>query len=70
VPRVVNGALAAVLLVFLVPIATHLGDVGTSARVLLLVIAVPFVLLALACACSALWPGSLGRLAHRSRQQP
>ena len=65
----VNAALAAVLLAFLVPIATHLGDVSTSARILLLVIAVPFVLLAIACACSALRPGSLGRLAHRAKRE-
>ena len=68
-PRVVNLALAVFLLLFLVPLATHLGDVTTSARVLLVVLAVPFALLALACAASALRPGSLGRLVRRLRHR-
>ena len=68
-PRVVNLALAAFLLLFLVPVASHLGDVTTSARVLLVVLAVPFALLALACTASAVRPGSLGRLVRRARRR-
>lgn len=69
VPRVVNVALAAVLLVFLVPVALHLGDVGTGARVMLVLVSVPFGLLVLACLASAVRPGSLGRLVRRARRE-
>jgi hypothetical protein len=68
VPRVANLALAACLLLFLVPLVTHLGDVSTSARVMLLVIAVPFVLLTVLCLMAAARPGSVGRLARRVRR--
>ena len=67
-PRVVNLALAAFFLLFLVPLFRHLDDVTTSARVLLLVLAVPFVLLTVLCLVSALRPGSLGRAARRARR--
>ncbi len=67
-PRVVNLAMAAFLLLFLVPLFAHLADVPVSARVVLLVLSVPFVLLALACLASALRPGSLGRLVRRLRR--
>ncbi len=67
-PRVVNGALAALLLTFLVPVFTHLGQVGTGARVMLVAVSVPFLLLTLACLSSAIRPGSLGRLARRTRR--
>ncbi|HUR13932.1 MAG TPA: hypothetical protein VM097_05525 [Mycobacteriales bacterium] len=67
-PRVVNIALAALLLVFLVPVFTHLGAVGTGARVMLVALSVPFVLLVVLCLASALRPGSLGRLARRARR--
>lgn len=66
-PRVVNVALAAFFLLFLVPLFRHLGDVSTSARVLLLVIAVPFALLTVLCLMSALRPGSVGRGFRRLR---
>ena len=67
VPRVVNVVMAALLLLFLVPIVLHLGDVGTGARVMLIVIGVPFALLTLACLCSAVRPGSLGVLFRHLR---
>lgn len=67
-PRVVNVALAAVLLLFLVPVGLHLGDVGTGAKVVLVVLCVPFGLLVVACLASAVRPGSLGRLARRARR--
>lgn len=66
-PRVVNVALAALLLLFLVPLFAHLGAVGTGARVMLVFLAVPLALLTLACLASAARPGSLGRLLGRVR---
>lgn len=67
-PRVVNVALAALLLLFLVPVFTHLGQVGTGTRVMLVVLCVPFGLLTVACLVSAIRPGSLGRLLRRARR--
>ena len=67
-PRVVNLALAVVLVLFLVPVFTHLGGLATSAQVMLVLVAVPFVLLTAACLASAARPGSLGRLARRARR--
>jgi hypothetical protein len=69
VPRVVNVALAALLLLFLVPVATHLGRVGTGARVMLVALCVPFALLVVLCLASAVRPGSLGRAARRARSR-
>ena len=68
-PRVVNLALAALLLTVLVPVATHLGRVGTVVRVVLLVVCTPFALLVVLCLASALRPGSLGRLVRRVRSR-
>ena len=67
-PRVVNLALAAFFLMFLVPLATHLGGLATTAQVLLVVLAVPFALLTLLCLMSAARPGSVGRLTRRARR--
>ena len=67
VPRVLNLSLAAFFLVFLVPIATHLSGLATSAQVLLVLLALPFLLLTVLCLCSAARPGSLGRALRRSR---
>lgn len=67
VPRVVNLALAAFFLLFLVPMATHLQGLATLAQVLLVVVAVPFALLTVLCLMSAARPGSVGRLARRAR---
>lgn len=58
------------MLLFLVPLFGHLGDVGTAARVVLVLVAVPFVLLTVACLMSAARPGSLGRLVRRARRTP
>lgn len=68
-PRVANLAMAAFLLAFLVPVATHLGDVPTSARVMLLVVAVPFGLLTVLCLMAGLRPGSVGRAFRRLRRR-
>ena len=67
VPRAVNTALAAFLLLFLVPLFRHFGSRSGSVQVVLGFLAVPFVLLTLACLASAVRPGSLGRLARRAR---
>ncbi|MDP9183109.1 MAG: hypothetical protein M3P04_10090 [Actinomycetota bacterium] len=64
----VNLALAVLLLLFLVPLFTHLGGLGTGARVMLVFLSVPFALLAVACVASAVRPGSLGRLARKRRK--
>jgi hypothetical protein len=69
VPRVVNLALAGFLLLFLVPLLTHLGGRATSVQVMLGLLGVPFLLLALACLCSAVRPGSLGRIARKARSR-
>ena len=68
VPRVVNLALAAFFLAFLIPLAQHLSGRSTVAQVLLLLIAVPFGLLTVTCLSSAVRPGSVGRFARRLRQ--
>ena len=67
-PRVVNVAVAGFFLIFLVPLATHLDDVEPVARVLLLVIAVPFALGTVLLLCSAARPGSVGRALRRLRR--
>ncbi len=68
-PRVVNVALAAFFLMFLVPMFTHLGGLTAMAQALLVAIAVPFALLTVLCLMSAARPGSVGRLARRLRRK-
>lgn len=67
VPRVVNVALAAFFLLFLVPLVYFLPGLTTVAQVLLVLLAVPFLLLTVLCLCSALRPGSLGRFATKAK---
>jgi predicted PurR-regulated permease PerM len=69
VPRVVNVAVAAVLLVILSPVAYRLDDKPSWVRVLVVLLCLPVVLVALACLCSAARPGSLGRLARKLRSR-
>lgn len=66
-PRVLNLALAAVFLVVLAPILTSLGGKATYVQVALVLVAVPFLLVAGLCLASAARPGSLGRAARRAR---
>ena len=66
-PRVVNLALAAFFLLFLVPAATHLGGLPTLAQVMLVLLMIPFAFLTLLCLLSAARPGSVGRLLRRRR---
>jgi hypothetical protein len=68
VPRVLNLALAAFFLLFLVPLVTHLGGLATSAQVLLVALAVPLALLTACLLASAARPGSVGRLARKARR--
>ncbi len=67
VPRVFNVALAAVLLACLSPVAYRLGGHPAWVQVLIVVLALPVVLVALACLTSAARPGSLGRALRRAR---
>jgi hypothetical protein len=68
VPRVVNLALAAFFLAFLIPLGLHLGDLILVAQVMLLLfVGFPFGLLTVLCLLSAARPGCLGRLARRVR---
>jgi threonine/homoserine/homoserine lactone efflux protein len=69
VPRVFNVFLAVFFLAFLVPIFLHLGDVSTSVAVMLVVVAVLFLPMTIACLMSAAQPGSVGRAARRMRRR-
>jgi ABC-type tungstate transport system substrate-binding protein len=67
VPRVLNVALAVVLLLLVAPIVTQFDGKRWYVQVVLLSVTVPTVLLALACLGSAARPGSLGRAVRRLR---
>jgi hypothetical protein len=68
VPRVFNLVMAALLLLFLVPIVLDLGRVGLLYQIFLVLVGGLLLLpLVLACLCSAVRPGSLGRAARRLR---
>ena len=66
-PRVLNVALAVVLLLLVAPILTNFDGKRWYVQVVLLCVTVPTVLLALACLSSAARPGSLGRGVRRLR---
>ena len=68
-PRVVNVALAAVLLALVAPIVTHFDGKPAYVQVVLVLVSVPVALLALACLSSAARPGSLGRAVRRLRRR-
>ena len=68
-PRVTNVACAALVLLFLVPLFTHLGGRPISVQVMLVVVSAPFVLIAGLCLASAVRPGSLGRALRRARSR-
>ena len=67
-PRVLNVALAVVLLLLVSPIVTHFGGKPVYVQIVLVAVTVPVVLLALACLASAARPGSLGRAVRRRRR--
>jgi nitrate/nitrite transporter NarK len=68
VPRVLNVALAVLLLLLVAPIVTNFGGKRVYVQVVLVLVTVPVVALALACLASAARPGSLGRAVRRRRQ--
>ena len=67
-PRVLNLALAVVLLLLVAPVVTHFDGKPVYVQVVLVLVTVPVVLLALACLSSAARPGSLGRAVRRRRR--
>ena len=69
VPRVLNLALAVVFLLLLGPIVTNLDGKPVYVQVALVGLALPFLLLAVLCLCSAVRPGSLGRAVRRRRRR-
>ena len=69
VPRIVNVALAAVLLACLSPALYRFGGHPVWVQVLLVLFCLPVLLVAVACLCSAARPGSLGRLARKLRSR-
>jgi hypothetical protein len=67
VPRVLNGAIAAVLVLLISPIVATWGDRSTLQRVFLTGMALFVLFFAGICLASALRPGSLGRAARRAK---
>ncbi len=68
-PRVLNGAIAAVLVLLMSPIVVTWHDRSTPQRVFLVVMAVLTLLVAAICAVTAIRPGALGRAAKRARHR-
>ncbi len=66
-PRVLNLALAAVLIGLCSPIVVTWSDRSVALRVFLVLAVLPVLLVAALCLTSALRPGSLGRAARRAR---
>lgn len=67
-PRVLNGALAAFLLLFAVPVVTNLDGKRWYAQVTLVLLVALVLLFVVLCLASALRPGSLGRFAQKRRK--
>ncbi|MCW2622464.1 MAG: hypothetical protein JWL64_2066, partial [Frankiales bacterium] len=65
-PRVLNGAIALVLVLLMSPIVATWGDRSTLQRIFLTGMVVFVLFFAGICLASALRPGSLGRAAHRA----
>ena len=68
VPRVLNVAIAVVLLLLVGPIVTNFDGQRGYVQVVVLAVTVPVVLVALLCLASAARPGSLGRAVRRRRR--
>ena len=68
-PRVVNLALAVVLLALVAPVVSNFDGKPAYVQVLLVLVTLPVTLLALACLSSAARPGSLGRTLRRLRRR-
>jgi len=69
VPRVVFGAIAAVLAACLSPIAYRFGGKPLWVQVLVVALCLPVVLVIVASLSAAIRPGSLGRLLRRLRRR-
>ena len=67
-PRVLNVALAVLLLLLVAPVVTNFAGKPVYVQVVLVLVTVPVALLALACLASAARPGSLGRAVRRRRR--
>ena len=68
-PRVVNGALAALLLLLVSPVLWTFASRTLAVKVFLVFAIAPVLLVAGLCLSSALRPGSLGRAARRMRER-
>ena len=68
-PRVVNLALAVVLLLLVGPIVTNFTGKPAYVQAALVMVALPVLLLVVACLASAARPGSLGRALRRRRRR-
>ena len=68
-PRVLNVSLAVVLLLLVGPVVLHFSGKPVYVQVALLAVAVPVLLLVVACLASAARPGSLGRAVRRRRRR-
>lgn len=66
-PRVLNAALAALFLIVLAPIVTTFDGKPAYVKVALVLLALPFLLVAGLCLASAMRPGSLGRAVRPAR---
>ena len=66
-PRVLNAALAVVLLACIAPVVTRFDGRGLLLQVVLVFLVAPVLLLVGLCLASAVRPGSLGRAARRVR---
>jgi hypothetical protein len=67
VPRVVNVALALLLLLLVAPVVTQFDGKPWYVQAFFVLFGVPVALLVLACLASAIRPGSLGRAVRRQR---
>jgi nitrate/nitrite transporter NarK len=68
VPRVLNVALATVLLLLMAPVVTEFGGKRWYVQVAIVAVLVPVLLVSAACLASAARPGSLGRMVRRRRR--
>lgn len=67
VPRVLNVAIAVVLVALCSPLVVTWGDQSVALRIFLVAAVIPVLLVAGLCLASALRPGSLGRAVRRAR---
>lgn len=68
-PRVVNAAIALVLLLIVGPVVVNLDGKPGYVQVALVLVALPVLLVAVLCLASAARPGSLGRAFRRLRRR-